>query len=268
MKKISIVFVCLTLMFSTIGFTTAVNNETIYVDAGGGADFTRIQDAIDNASDGDTVFVYSGLYYEQLVIKSKSITLQGEHMETTIIDAGGDGTALYISETTDVFVSGFTFQHSGIGWIEAGVFLFRSSTCTIKENIVRNCGFGIVVYGSSHSSVSWNHMMSNNVGIMLTGTENVKIMRNNIENSSHRGIYLNGCRFDSITENNFINNKGHLWFYGVYFVVINANYWERIINVNFKPITGLFSFIIIPIPGLIFDWNPANEPYEIDGGIL
>jgi hypothetical protein len=32
-------------------------NRTIYVDDDGGADYTNIQDAIDNASEGDTIFV-------------------------------------------------------------------------------------------------------------------------------------------------------------------------------------------------------------------
>ena len=32
-------------------------NITIYVDDDGGADFTNIQDAIDNSNQGDTIFV-------------------------------------------------------------------------------------------------------------------------------------------------------------------------------------------------------------------
>ncbi|MFE3846275.1 hypothetical protein ACFL1L_05415, partial [Thermoplasmatota archaeon] len=35
-------------------------NNIIYVDDDGDADYTRIQDAIDNASDGYTIFVYNG----------------------------------------------------------------------------------------------------------------------------------------------------------------------------------------------------------------
>ncbi len=34
----------------------------------GGGNFTRIQEAIENASAGDTVLVYNGTYFENVVI--------------------------------------------------------------------------------------------------------------------------------------------------------------------------------------------------------
>jgi hypothetical protein len=37
------------------------NAQTLYVGGSGPGNFTKIQDAVDNASDGDTVFVYDGL---------------------------------------------------------------------------------------------------------------------------------------------------------------------------------------------------------------
>ena len=53
-----------------------VETNMIYVDDGGGQNFTKIQSAIDNASSGDTIFVYHGTYNETVVI-NKSITLLG-----------------------------------------------------------------------------------------------------------------------------------------------------------------------------------------------
>ena len=53
---------------------TVLNGNTLYVGGSGPGNYTKIQDAIDNASDGDTVFVYNGTYYENVVI-NKSIDL-------------------------------------------------------------------------------------------------------------------------------------------------------------------------------------------------
>ena len=56
------------------------NNDgrTLYVGGSGPNNYTKIQDAIDNASNGDTIFVYddSSPYYENIVI-DKSVTLIG-----------------------------------------------------------------------------------------------------------------------------------------------------------------------------------------------
>ena len=65
----------------TIGFnikTSVLRNDgnTLYVGGSGPGNYTSIQDAIDNTSDGDTVYVYdeSSPYYELLII-NKSIKL-------------------------------------------------------------------------------------------------------------------------------------------------------------------------------------------------
>ena len=62
------------------------NGNTLYVGGTGPNNYTSIQDAIDNANEGDTVYVYdeSSPYYENVVIE-KTINLIGEDRDTTII---------------------------------------------------------------------------------------------------------------------------------------------------------------------------------------
>ena len=50
------------------------SGKTLYVGGSGEGNYTKIQDAIDNSSHGDTVYVYNGTYYESLKI-TKSIRL-------------------------------------------------------------------------------------------------------------------------------------------------------------------------------------------------
>ena len=44
--------------------------NTLYVGGSGPNNYTKIQDAINNADEGDTVFVYSGTYYEHFTINT------------------------------------------------------------------------------------------------------------------------------------------------------------------------------------------------------
>mgnify|MGYP001636576991 CR=1 FL=1 len=45
-----------------------VRGNTLYVGGAGPGNYTTIQDAIDDASDGDTIVVYPGIYYEHQVL--------------------------------------------------------------------------------------------------------------------------------------------------------------------------------------------------------
>ena len=53
-----------------------INSNTLYVGGTGEGNYSNIQDAIDNASDGDIVFVYSGVYWiDDYININKSIKL-------------------------------------------------------------------------------------------------------------------------------------------------------------------------------------------------
>jgi pectin methylesterase-like acyl-CoA thioesterase len=70
---------------------TSLDGDILYVGGSGEGNYTKIQDAIDNASDGDTVFVYddSSPYIEHIVV-NKSIALIGEDKNSTTIDGSNE----------------------------------------------------------------------------------------------------------------------------------------------------------------------------------
>ena len=118
------------------------SEKIIYVDDEGGADYIKIQDAINNASNGDTIFVFNGKYNEENLTINKSINLIGENKYFTIIDGcRGNNTVNIISE--NVILSGFTVTNSSNkNWFLAGIRLTGSKN-KIYGNIIKNNQLGI-----------------------------------------------------------------------------------------------------------------------------
>jgi len=123
--------------------------DILYVGGTGPNNYTKIQDAIDNASDGDTVFVYdySSPYYENVAV-DKSIDLIGENRETTVIDGGETGDVVHISSDW-VNVTGFTIQNSGDDWLKACVLILSSNNTISDCKIINEHQEGIRVGGSN-----------------------------------------------------------------------------------------------------------------------
>jgi len=93
---------------TTYDFVLTSLGKMLYVGGDGPGNYTRIQDAVDNASGGSIIYVYGGTYYENLVV-DKSITLTGEDKTTTVID-GNEITYTVGLFADGVHLSGFTIQ--------------------------------------------------------------------------------------------------------------------------------------------------------------
>ena len=131
----------------------SVSADTITVDDDDGGDYTKIQDAINAAKEGDTIFVEAGVYYENVVV-NKTLTLVGRGSDNTTIDGSGKDDVIRI-EAPWVNVSRFQLMNSD-DW-GAGIQVLSDNN-TINEN---NCS-GKTRYGIRLES-SNNNTISNNV---------------------------------------------------------------------------------------------------------
>jgi nitrous oxidase accessory protein NosD len=119
LRKIVAVWLSISIMFGFVvivdvitDLTPTVRATTLYVNTtGSGGAYTSIQDAIIASSDGGTVFVYNGTYYEHVVV-GKMINLTGEDWNNTIVDAQGSGSSISVRRNW-VNVSGFLVRNSG-----------------------------------------------------------------------------------------------------------------------------------------------------------
>ena len=199
---------------------TPFKGHVLYVGGSGSGNYSNIQDAINNASKGDTVFVYNGTYFENLVV-DKSINLIGEDKSNTVIDGNGTGTVVYIS-SDNVTTTGFTISNCGNDVYDAGLYI-DSETNILSGNII-----------------TYNKWYS----VYLENSSSNYIFENNIINSDHCGIYLNNtCNYNIIYGNNITNHKS----YCVYLSYLsNHNIIYENTVINDKPgfnIVGAFNII-------------------------
>jgi parallel beta-helix repeat protein len=185
--------VCLLVTAGLFGFITfeseVMSAKTIYVGGIGPLNYSKIQDAINVANPGDTVYVYSGIYYENVVV-DESINLTGENREITIIDGGGSGNTVYVTSKC-VNITGFTVTGSGSA-TNAGIYLDHIQNCYVFNNkISNNLHNGIYLRSSSNNDITKNNISSNGWdGINLYNSSDNKITNNNIPSNSQDGIYF------------------------------------------------------------------------------
>jgi parallel beta-helix repeat protein len=97
-------------------------------------DYSSIQDAINHAGAGDTIYVRNGTYHEHLFL-NKTLSLVGESRFGTVID--GDGTCTSVVVVADnVNISNFMIRNG-----EAGIDISGSGDAIVSNAIVLNGAF-------------------------------------------------------------------------------------------------------------------------------
>ena len=210
--KTLVVGVILLLLCMSVSPSVAIDNvkkstypigsgNTLYVGGSGEGNYTSIQDAIDDASDGDTVFVYndSSPYYENIIV-DKSINLVGEDKNSTIINGGSARDVVYVSADY-VNITGFKIRMSGED--SYGIHIFSNYNNINNNNLYDYQG--IRVKDSIGNNISSNNFFVEEYCIVLNGSEYNNIYNNYICNGSYsRRIVLFSSSCNNIVSKNTI----------------------------------------------------------------
>jgi len=158
-------------------------------------DYSTIQEAINNANEGDTIFVSAGTYTENVVV-NKSVTLTSDQ-KTGIINTTNPNEATIWIEADNVVIN----QIKTIGRIR----LYASSNCVVEDNYVGMYG-SISISSGSHNSITDNIIEPCYGGISLSSTTNNTITRNTMDTHS-LSMQLYNSSFNHI----FQNSIGRHW---------------------------------------------------------
>lgn len=181
--------------------------NTLHV--GPGQTYLWIQDAIDAAKSGDTIFVYPGTYYEDLLI-SKTLTLKGAGIANTTINGNSESFGIEI-RANEVIVSNFLI--TGSRYI--GIYLNEANNCRIYNvkcfyNWVDTTGTGIYLLGSSNNVIVDNEISFNGyAGLSIIKSDNNYIENNTIVSNNWNGLYIEDSDYNIIHKNTISSNKGN-----------------------------------------------------------
>ena len=143
-------------------------------------DYLLIQNAIENAVNGDIILVEPGVYYEHISFLDKNISLvalpysgyEDNTSGSVVLDGGGQGSVVTINNGQDQssILLGFEIQN-GYNPDYGGGILIENSSPTIDRNVIHNntagncggSGGGIAVLGSSHPHIFGNEIFNNTV---------------------------------------------------------------------------------------------------------
>ena len=210
------------------------NEETIItVSKSGTGNFSTIQEGIDAADPGDTVYVYNGIYSEMLKI-SKSIKLIGEDKNTTFIiyqEPVIESSDIIFINADNCIIEGFTiignssFELTGISINSSNNIITHVAVSNMSKginlnmmgepennNIIQNTIFnnkdGIYSKFGRENNISENNIFSNSeYGMYIQSSSNNNIISKNKIYDNSVGIRIKGSEFNNVFNNEFNNNS-------------------------------------------------------------
>ncbi|AKB35869.1 hypothetical protein MSSAC_1279 [Methanosarcina siciliae C2J] len=187
----------------TLRFYPIVNVEILQsmetylvVDDDQSADYSSIQDAVDNAAPGATILVKPGTYVENVDVDKTNITIRSESGNPfdTIVQAASSPDHVFHVTADRVKISGFSI--TGASGSSSGICLEGVEYCFIENNELSNNFFGVWLESSSNSNTLFlNDLLNNSVQIREEGSnfwnslEPVNYLYNGERKTNYLGNY-------------------------------------------------------------------------------
>ena len=197
-------------LFATLAFVSieCASATTIYVPD----IYPTIQEAVNNATANDIVFVRDGAYTENVDVNVNNLTIQSENGSANCIIQAVNSSDHVFEVTADyVNISGFTVRSGATGgypYYSAGIYLYYADMCNISNNNCSNNVYGIHLYYSSNNTITGNNANYLGNGIFLLYSSNNTITNNNVSNNDY-GISLRYYSSSNTITNNNVSNNIH-----------------------------------------------------------
>ncbi len=171
-----------------------------------------IQDAIDSANDGDTIYVHAGTYSGSMNV-SRQLTLVGDGSDVVTVIAKSPRSDVFCVNSDHVTIAGFTVTGATI--YRTGIYLNGTNHCNIAGNNVSGNYYGIYLLNSTDNRIAGNTVSSNGRnGIYMANSHNNTVCANTVDSNVQTGILLaKSSSQNDFYENTLYNNSNGFWLY-------------------------------------------------------
>ena len=278
--------------------------RTIVVALDGTGDYVSLQEAVDAAKKGDTVFVKAGQYPQDVTIHSKNkIKFVGAGMDqVTILGRDIVVGALHVGKwpygATDIEISDMTINDHGghaVGLFNGqGIVLRRIKingmlfSQQVHDVLIEDCVIGGsettgAQFADSEAVLIGNFIHDNDHGISIAGKSNVRVERNVITKSLFEAIVVSDHAQALLVSNTLVKNGGGAAFLGqsksdVTGNVVGLNRVGFLIASSSQTTTSFNAFYNVdgdylrvgnpnqPAPELKAQSDIIGDPYFVDAG--
>jgi hypothetical protein len=213
----------------------ASSPRTITVALDGSGDFTSIQEAVDSAKKGDTVFLKPGRYQQDVTVHSKELVkLVGAGQDkVTLLGREDVVGVLHVGKwpygATNIEISDMTInEHGGhaVGLFNGRGVVLRRLTINgmlfsqqVEDARIEDCTIGGsettgVQFADSQAVLVGNFIHDNDHGVNVAGKSNVRLERNIITRSLFEAVVVNDKAKAVLLSNTLVKNGGGAAFLG------------------------------------------------------
>lgn len=195
-----------------------------------------IQEAINNATDGDTIVISSGVHVEKYypIVVNKSLTIIGEDLDATIIDGNKTQMGIFLIRSSNVKIGNLTIQNTTEPEAVSGIHLNSVQLVEIFDSVIKECGSGIQLTNSTNCTIVRNNVTSNHsTGIYLHYNSSYNVIVGNFIANNPTGLRISDYESSNnkIFHNSFVNNTTQQYCIGRYTSWDNdypsgGNYWS------------------------------------------
>ncbi|MBN1538679.1 MAG: right-handed parallel beta-helix repeat-containing protein [Candidatus Thermoplasmatota archaeon] len=166
LKRINAVSISLLIIFTLFPVILTSEAEARTLEVGTGYTYSKIQNAVDNATTGDEILIHQGTYYENILVNTR-VTIRGESWEKVKIVS--ERTAITV-HASSVVVKDVT----AIGNMWGIQFARDADNCIVERCNLSHCDYGVYISGVDHTRINNTLFVENNFGLgsfRSTGTD-------------------------------------------------------------------------------------------------